>query len=315
MTRSSKAFLFPGQGSQYVGMGKDFYETFSVAKDTFQEADEILGTALSRTIFSGPDEALTETSNSQVAIFTVSVALLRVLQDQLPGWVAGFFAGHSLGEYTALMASGRLSFADTLRLVNLRARYMGEAAKKCRGTMAVVLGLDGPSVLAKVQEMHLPQDLWVANFNCPGQVVISGTEKGIEQGSQAMLAIGARRAMPLKVSGAFHSGLMKEAEERLQKDIQDAPIQVAPTGLVMNVTGGLCDEVAQIKRNLAAQVTGSVQWESCIKTLESQGVQTYLEIGPGKTLAGLNKRIGTVGPTYNLEKVADLENLAKEARS
>lgn len=305
------AFLFPGQGAQYVGMGKDFYENFPIVRETLGEADELLGRNLSKIIFNGPETLLTETKNSQTGIYVISIALLRVLQKQIPSLHPSFCAGLSLGEYTALYASERLSFADGLSLVQRRGDYMNDACSLAAGTMAVILGLDGEVVEKMVKEINLPHDLWAANFNCPGQVVISGTSKGIEAGKAAALAKGAKRVLPLQVSGAFHSGLMKSAEEKLAPYIEHAPIKDSSIELVMNVPGKNVKDTSEIKKNLIKQVTHPVRWEQGIRYMNAQGVDLFIEIGCGRTLSGFNKRIGTQAATLNVEKIEDLNQITQ----
>ncbi len=300
---TSTAFLFPGQGAQYVGMGKDFYDSFLVAKETFQEADELLGMNLSKIIFEGPEELLTQTKNSQVAIFVVSIAILRVIQQQLPNLKPAVCAGLSLGEYTALCASGRLGFADTLLLVKERARLMNEACERTHGTMAAVLGLDAAGIEKGVQGM---EGVWVANYNAPGQTVISGTKEGIEKAAVVLKERGAKRVIPLTVHGAFHSGLMKLAQDGLAPFVERAPIQDGPVELVMNVPGDFVKTREEIRRYLICQVTQSVRWEQGIEAMKGAGVEFFLEIGCGKTLTGLNKKMG-IAAMSSVEKVADLE--------
>ncbi len=307
--QSTLAFLFPGQGAQYPGMAKDFALAYPIARHTLEEADDLLGRKLSTIIFEGPENVLTETKNSQVAIFVASIAILRVLQELFPHVIPSVCAGLSLGEYTALCASGRLSFKDTLSLVQYRGQYMNDSCEEVAGTMAVVLGLDGPEVAAIVKDVNLPNDLWVANYNCPGQIVLSGTIKGIEAGSAAAKAKGAKRVLPLQVHGAFHSGLMTSAERRLRDPIDAALIKESATKFVMNVPGDFVEEVDTIKENLVKQVTHSVRWEQGIRNMEAKGILHYVEIGCGRTLAALNKRIGVKGLTISLEKVEDLREI------
>lgn len=302
-------FLFPGQGAQYVGMGKDFVENFPLAKSTFDEADDILNRKLSKIIKEGPEDVLTQTRNSQAAIFVTSIALLRVIQDVFPSLRPFFTSGLSLGEYTALYASGRISFADGLSVVQARGEHMNEACEKTRGTMAVVLGLDADIVDDIIRKVNLPNDLWVANFNCPGQVVISGTLKGIEAGTIAVKEKGAKRVLPLQVHGAFHSGLMQLAEKQLIPHIEHMPLNDSSIELVMNVVGKPIRELDQIKEYLIKQVTSSVRWEQGIRYMEGAGADLYIEIGCGKTLAGFNKRIAVSAPTVSVEKIEDLKNL------
>ncbi len=300
------AFLFPGQGAQYPGMGKDFYSNFTLAREIFEEADDILERNLSKIIFEGPKETLTETRNSQVGIFVTSVALMRVLQNEYDYVQPAVCAGLSLGEYTAVVASGRMSFAECLPLVQHRGDFMNDACEHTEGTMAVILGLDAVVVEELIAEANLPRDLWAANFNCPGQVVISGTVKGIEKGAELAKKRGAKRVLPLQVHGAFHSGLMQEAEVRLTPIIQEAELLESTVGLVMNVTGTEETESLRIKQNLISQVTNPVRWEQGVRSIEQSGIEQYIEIGPGKTLAGFNKRIGVAAPTISIEKVEEL---------
>ena len=302
------AYLFPGQGAQYPGMGKEFAAAFESAKRVFEEADDILSEPLSKLIFEGPEAELTKTKSSQTAIFVVSAALLATLQGQL-GWPApAICAGLSLGEYTALFASGRLSFKETLLLVQRRANFMNDACEKVPGTMAAVLGAAGADVEAAVR--HIP-GVWVANYNCPGQIVISGTREGVAAAIEPLKAAGARKVIPLQVHGAFHSGLMQSAEDALAPFIAAAPIVQSAVELVMNVPGDFVNDVTAIRENLRKQVTHSVRWEQSIQAIDSRGVSFYLEIGCGKTLSGLNKKIAPKAPTYSLEVPTDLDLLAK----
>jgi [acyl-carrier-protein] S-malonyltransferase len=310
------AFLFPGQGAQYPGMARDFYDHYAIAKETFEESDELLNRKLSSVVFEGPEQALTETRNSQLGIFVSSLAILRVIRKLFPTMTPSLCAGLSLGEYTALSASGRLAFADGVGLVDQRARYMNDACETTQGTMAVILGLDADAVEQLVKEVNLPNDLWAANFNCPGQVVISGTLKGIEAGTTAAKAKGAKRVLPLQVHGAFHSGLMKAAEEKLTPHITHVPLKESSQELVMNVTGGPVHKTSEIRDNLIMQVTHPVRWEQGIRHMARNGVDLFVELGCGKTLAGFNKRIGVSAPMISIEKIADihlLEELLKAA--
>lgn len=301
------AFLFPGQGAQYPGMGKDFYHSYSIARQTFEEADDLLKRNLSALILEGPEETLTQTKNSQLGIFVVSMALLRVLQEWRPDLTPSVCAGLSLGEYTALCASGRLSFAETLELVQHRSQYMNDACEETAGSMAVVLGLDAHQVEELVREVNLPQDLWAANFNCPGQTVISGTLKGLEQAAIAAKSKGAKRVLPLQVHGAFHSGLMASAERRLKKHIDALTLNDSSIEFVMNVPGDFVQEKPAIKDYLTRQVTSPVRWEQGMRQMDKKAVNYYLEIGCGKTLSAFHKRIGIMGTALSLEKVEDLK--------
>ncbi|MBS4169188.1 ACP S-malonyltransferase [Parachlamydia sp. AcF125] len=305
------AFIFPGQGSQYPGMGKEFIETFPLAKQIFEEADDRLKRNLSRLILEGPEAELTETKNSQAAIYVTSYAILRCAQQEYPHLQPSFCAGLSLGEYTAATAAGNISFADGLALVQSRGQFMNDACEKTAGSMAVVLGLNAEAVEELVSALNLPNDLWVANYNCPGQVVISGTLKGIEAGSNAAKTKGAKRILPLQVHGAFHSGLMWEAEQRLAEHVRHAPLMDSPVPLVMNVTGSSANNLAEIRLNLIRQVTHSVRWQQGIEHICKNGIDQFIEFGCGKTLAGFNKRIGVPAPTLSIETLADLKSLAE----
>lgn len=302
------AFLFPGQGAQYPGMAQDFYKEFSAARLAFEEGDEFLGSSISKIILNGPENVLTETKNSQVGIYIASISILRVVQElfQLKPFVC---AGLSLGEYTALTAGEWLSFRDGFSLVQHRGRFMNDACEKTKGTMAVIMGLDSSDVIEMVKKVNLPNDLWIANFNCPGQVVISGTIKGIEAGMAEAKVRGAKRIIPLQVHGAFHSGLMQEAKEKLAFYIKEASIHKGSAEQVMNVSGNFVNSVETVRHNLLDQVTHSVLWEQGIREMEKQGVDLFVEFGPGKTLSGMNKRIGVQVPTLTIEKIEDLKTI------
>lgn len=304
-------FLFPGQGAQVVGMGKELYASSSIVKEIFQNAEDILGRKLTQTMFEGPESDLTLTSNSQPALFTHSYALFELLKRELPHLKPNLALGLSLGEYSAFAASGKTLFEETLRVVALRGELMGRACQETQGTMAVILGLNQPQVEEMVRDLNLPQDLWAANFNAPGQIVISGTLKGIEKGAELAKERGAKRVMPLAVQGAFHSGLMSSAREGLKPAIEALQLSKGICDVIMNVSANIGSDNQEIRRNLVAQVTQPVRWQESIE--RSMGLtDVYLEIGSGKTLSGLNKRIGVQVPTLNLEKFEDLELIAKE---
>ena len=304
------AFLFPGQGAQYPGMGKDFFEAFPIVRETFEEAEDILGRGISDIIFQGPEEILTKTSNSQTGIFIVSVAILRLVNDQFPELRPSSVAGLSLGEYTALTAASSISFRECLYLVEKRGKYMHEACEETKGTMAVILGLTADQVLELVEDAGMPDELFAANFNCPGQVVISGTYRGIEVGSLLAKERGAKRVLALQVHGAFHSGLMKSAEERLKPRILSAHIRRGFADLFMNVTGNKEENLDQIRNCLIRQVTHPVLWEKIIRNMENEGIDFYVEMGPGTTLSGFNKRIDVNAPTLSIQSIKDLEKLS-----
>lgn len=304
------AFLFPGQGAQAVGMGKDFYDHYSQARELFQQGDDILNRSLSKIIFEGPFDALTETRNSQVGIFLTSLAILKVIQFQFPNLKPTVCAGLSLGEYSALTASGKIDFESALPLVQFRGEVMNAACVATQGTMAALFGLSAQEVETLVKELNLPHDLWVANYNCPGQTVISGTLKGVEAGILAAKERGAKRAIPLKVHGAFHSGLMSLAQEKLAEKIRELYLHQTPVQLVMNATGTVIEEREEIRNCLIQQVTSSVRWEQGIEAMREK-VDCYLEIGCGKTLAGMNKQIGIEAPTLSINSIADLEKIGQ----
>ncbi len=294
------AFIFPGQGAQYPGMGRDFYEQFEAARALFDEADAILGRPFSKLIFDGPAEELTQTKNSQLAIFITSVAIFRVL-DLKPAVCSGL----SLGEYSALVAAGKLSFKEALLLVEARGRLMQEACERSPGTMVVVLGLEP----ALIQEVIAPiGNVWIANLNCPGQVVIAGTKESIENASELLKEKGARRVLPLEVSGAFHSGLMRSAQEGLKPYIDQLNLAQTDVEIVMNVPGDYVSSQDEIRKNMVEQVTSPVHWQKGIEAQVKRGIDLFIEIGPGKTLAGMNKRIGISVETQSVEKVEDLQH-------
>lgn len=309
------AFIFPGQGAQYVGMGKDFAASYAIARETFEQASDILGFDIAQIAFEGPEDQLKQTRYSQPAIYVTSIALLRVLKEQLPDLTPVIAGGLSLGEYTALTAAGYLSFEDCLPLVQWRGQVMHEACESTQGTMAAIMGLEADTVESLVKGLGLPNDLWTANFNCPGQVVLSGTVKGIEAGIAACKEKGAKRALPLQVHGAFHSGLMQQAQERLAEKVQASPLTMSETALVMNVTGRQVKELDELKELLIQQVTQAVRWESCIRSMVDYGIDTFVEIGCGTTLRGMNKRIRVEEPTLNLNTIEDLEAVAQALAS
>ncbi len=311
MDKKRWAFLFPGQGAQYPGMGKDFYDSFPVARQVFQEADEHFEMEFSRLIFEGPASELTLTKNSQVAIYITSVAILRTVRYRFPEIFPFACAGLSLGEYTALTASNRVSFTECLDLVRLRAALMHAACEEEKGSMQIVLGLDAQVVQDAVKELPAGTRVWVANLNCPGQVVIAGTPEGLSLAGEVLKMKGAKRVLPLDVSGAFHSGLMRTAQQKLAPRIESTEFIKSDIALVMNVPGGLVEDPNQIRHYLIEQVASPVLWEKGVHSMVGQGVECYLEMGPGKTLAGMNKRIGVAQPTFSIEKISDLEELSR----
>ena len=306
------AVLFPGQGAQVVGMGKDFYDNFLEAKEVFQEADEILSESLSTLIFEGPVNKLSETRHCQVALFVTSIALLRTIQKQVPSFQFGFAAGLSLGEYSAYCAASVLSFADAVELVKQRGELMHTCSVKNPGSMSVALGQTEEQIREMLGDA---QGVWIANLNCPGQVVISGTVSGIENATKILKEAGVKRVLPLNVSGAFHSPLMNEARERLEEEILKVTFTPSNITVLSNAKGGAVVSEGEMRESLIHQVVAPVYWEKDIRYLESEGVSTYFEIGAGNTLAGMNKRIGVEGQTITVSTVQDLELLEKQYAS
>lgn len=305
------AFLFPGQGAQYVGMGKDFYEACPEAQAIFNRADELLGYKFSDLIFYGPKDELTLTKNSQLAIFIVSFAIFKAVQKEMPSLTPSVCAGLSLGEYTALAASGKISFEDCLLLVKRRAEYMNDACVSHPGSMSVVLGMD-EDVVEKTLKQITENCVKIANLNCPGQIVIAGSKEGLEAAASILKENGAKRILPLDVSGAFHSPLMKEAQERLAPFLKQVSLYETPIDLCMNTPGNFEGDLQHIRANLIKQVTEPVRWEKGIHAMKGYGVDLFIEMGCGKTLSGMNKRIGVIEPTLSIEKVTDLQEIAKE---
>ncbi len=301
------AFLFPGQGAQYPGMGRDFFEAYPEAKSVFEQADAILGFPFSQVIFEGPSETLTQTKNSQLAIFITSMAILRVVEAQNPHLQPVVCAGLSLGEYTALVAAKKLTFAAALKIVQARGAYMQEACETHPGTMHVVLGLE----LSVVEEaLRKVGNVWVANLNCPGQIVIAGTRESVETAAVILKEKGARRVMPLDVSGAFHSGLMEDAKSKLQPMIESADLLQSDVRVVLNVPGDYVADAKEIQKCMIAQVTHPVCWQKGIEAMVAQGIDLFIEMGPGKTLAGMNKRMGVSIPTISVEKIEDVQGVS-----
>jgi [acyl-carrier-protein] S-malonyltransferase len=299
------AFIFPGQGSQTVGMGKDIAESDANARALFQAADERLGFSLSSLIFEGAQETLTLTYNAQPALLTTSIALLEKVKEA--GIAADYVAGHSLGEYTALVAAGALSFADAVYAVRKRGEFMEEAVPAGAGTMAAVLGMDAAALEAVTNEVSAQGDpVQLANLNCPGQIVISGSKAGVEKAGQLAKERGAKRVIPLEVSGPFHSSLMKPAAGNLQEVLNGIAIHDAKIPVIANVTAEPVVKKEEISRLLIEQLYSPVRWEESVKTMIALGVDTFIEIGPGKVLSGLVKKIDR---NVRVHAVNDLETL------
>ena len=299
------AFLFPGQGSQSVGMGKELAASFPAAKQTFDEADAALGYALSALCFAGPEEKLKMTEVTQPAILTVSVAALRVLRQQ--GVEPGFVAGHSLGEYSAHVAAGTLEFTDAVRIVRNRGRYMQEAVPAGQGAMAAVLGLSLEEIEAACREAAQGEVVAPANINSPGQVVISGHAAAVERAAEGVKQRGAKRAVMLPVSAPFHCALMQPAQDRLAADLKAATFHPMSLPLVTNVDAEVIESSEKARDALVRQVTGPVQWEKSMRALMAAGVETFVEVGPGKVLCGLMRQIDRAKTCFNVEDPASLE--------
>jgi [acyl-carrier-protein] S-malonyltransferase len=302
------AFVFPGQGSQYIGMGKDFFENFREAREVFQEADDVLHLSISSLCFQGPEEALKLTENTQPAVLTTSIAVLRVLQAE-KGVVPYIVAGHSLGEYSALVVSGALSFADAVQIVRLRGRFMQEAVPVGEGAMAAILGMERGQVEKLCEEAAQGDVLTPANFNCPGQIVIAGHAKAIERAMERVKQEG-KKAVALPVSAPFHSPLMKPAGERLEKVLEGITIQDLKIPVVTNVEADINQSKERVKELLVTQVSSPVRWEESMQKISGNGIEQILEIGPGKVLSGLMKRINPKIETKNIEDIQTLKKIS-----
>jgi len=315
------SFIFPGQGSQKVGMGKSLVENYPVAKKTFEEADDILGMRLSQLCFDGPEDELRQTENTQLAVLTHSIAAFRVLQDEgvSPNFVSHdgihpfktetVVAGHSLGEYSALVASEALRFFDALNLVFLRAQFMADASNKQPSGMVAVIGLDENKLAEICKEASSAGIVQIANYNCPGQIVISGEFPALEKAISLAQKAKAKKCIPLPVSGAFHSALMKPAEDSLRQVIQDVPIAKPEIKFIANVTGDYVYEPERIRELLVSQVTNSVQWELSIRNMIGDGITKFVEIGPGRVLSGMVRRINRKVDVFNVAEATDVSRI------
>jgi len=302
----SIAFIFPGQGSQYVGMGKELYGNFSVAKQIFEEANDTLRFSISTLCFQGPEEELKLTENTQPAILTTSIATFKVFQTE-KGINPQFAAGHSLGEYSALVASGALSFAEAVQTVRLRGKFMQEAVPVGEGAMAAILGMEREDVEKLCEEVAAGEILSPANFNCPGQIVIAGHSNAVQRAIERVKQEG-KRATLLPVSAPFHSSLMKPAGARLERALEEITVRDLNVPVVTNVEAEINTSKDRVKPLLVAQVSSPVRWEESMRRMIKEGIEQVLEIGPGKVLSGLMKRID---PKIEIKNIEDIQTLRK----
>jgi [acyl-carrier-protein] S-malonyltransferase len=298
-----KGFLFPGQGAQYVGMAKDLYDNSAEAKEMIKMADDALGVNLSYIMFSGPEEQLKQTEYTQPAIFLHSVVLASLVRTL----EANSAAGHSLGEYSALVSAGAMQFIDAIKLVRERGLAMQHAGEERKGTMAAVIGLESERVNQLCLEASVSGIVQCANFNSPGQIVISGSVEGVRKGMELCKAGGAKMVKELVVSGAFHSPLMEPARERLARKLQDTPVYDAKYPVYANVTAECVLKENEIRRNLLDQLTSPVRWEETIVNMIRDGVEEFYEIGPGRVLQGLVKRINPDIKCFSIDKYSEAE--------
>ncbi len=304
------AFLFPGQGSQAVGMGKELAEKYPIARQTFEEADEALGYKLAQLCFEGPEDQLRLTEITQPAILTVSVAAWRILNEK--GLKSSFVAGHSLGEYSAHVVAGTFSFADAVRTVRQRGKYMQEAVPVGVGTMAAILGMDVEKVTAVCSDAAQGEVCEPANINSPEQIVISGHTGAVERATAFADERGAKRAKVLPVSAPFHCSLMKPAQDRLATDLFSVTFSKPAAGVVCNVDATLVQDGDRSRDALIRQVTGAVKWEQSMRLLMVQGVQTFVEVGPGKVLSGLMRQIDRSKTCVNVAEEASLQKTLEQ---
>ncbi|WP_353683378.1 ACP S-malonyltransferase [Thermodesulfovibrio sp. 3907-1M] len=300
------AFVFPGQGSQYVGMGKDLSET---AKDLFEIASDVLGFDLAKLCFDGPDSDLNKTENTQPAILTVSYALLREVLAS--GISPVFVAGHSLGEYTAAVCGGVFSFEDAVKITRKRGELMQKAQPEGKGAMAAVLGLDAIT-LKQICESITDFYVDLANLNCPGQIVISGEAEAVKKASELAKQKGAKKVVPLQVSIPSHCMLMREVAQEFEKYLQNFNFKNSKFPIVSNVDAEAVQDAEAILNALIKQLYSPVRWQDCVKYMISKAVDTFIEIGPGKVLSGLIKRIDPSVKVYNIENLNDLTSIKKE---
>lgn len=296
------AFVFPGQGSQSVGMGQSLYNTSAAAKKVFDEADKVLGVEISKICFEGPEEVLKKTINTQPAILTTSIAALEAIKEEVK-IVPDFVAGHSLGEYGALYKAGVLDFETAMKLIQKRAFEMNNAAESTKGAMTAVIGMDKDAILSVIEKID---GVSVANYNSPAQIVITGEEQAVTKANEALKEAGAKRVIPLPVSGGFHSALMKEASEKFAEFSQTCTVNDAKIPVFTNVDAQITTKSEAFRAKMTEQIYSSVHWTQTVERMAEEGVDTFVEIGPGKVLSGLIKKIN---PALNVHNVFDAETL------
>ena len=307
------AFVFPGQGSQKVGMLQDLYNAYPIVKQRFEEADEALGYSISKLCFEGPDTELVKTANTQPAILTASVACYEILKEQ--GFTPDIVGGHSLGEYSALVAAGVLNFKDAVYVVHKRGEYMQEAVPLGKGAMAAILALPREQVVEICEEVNASVgSVQAVNFNCPGQIVIAGETAAVETAAEKMKEAGAKRAVMLPVSAPFHSRLMEPAALRLKEELDKIQVSDAQIPVVANVTGKILTNANDIKESLVTQAANPVLWEDCVAEMVNFGVTRFVEVGPGKVLTGFTKKINKDMELANVEDIASLEKTLGASR-
>lgn len=303
---SQIAFIFPGQGAQEPGMGKDFYENSASAREVFDQAESLLGLDMKKLCFEENDE-LNITEYTQIALLTACMAMERVVREQ--GVAPQVTAGLSLGEYCAIVSAGGMELSDAMRLVRKRGILMQEAVPAGQGSMAAVLGMDGPSI-EKVLEDR--EGVWIANYNCPGQIVITGYKTPVEEASKALQEAGAKRVLPLNVSGPFHSPLMQPAGEGLKEIFAGMKMSPLKVPYVTNVTAEYVDDIAQTEELLIRQVSSSVRWQQSVEKMIAAGVDTFVEIGPGRTLNGFLRKIDRQVKGYNIRTWEEMQKVCEE---
>ncbi|CAH1059274.1 ACP S-malonyltransferase [Paenibacillus pseudetheri] len=305
---SKIAFVFPGQGAQAVGMGKDIYDALPKSRAVFEKGDEVLGFPLSKLIFEGPDSELKQTVNTQPALLTASVAYLEALREQ--GLKPDYVAGHSLGEYSALVAAGVLSYEDAITLVRLRGRFMEEAVPGGQGAMAAVLGAEREALAALCQAVSEESGVVeLANVNCPGQIVVSGSQEGVNGVVQRVKEAGGKRAIPLEVSGPFHSSMMRVAADRLAEELKKVTFNTPNVPVIVNVTASPVTDPEEIRELLVRQVYSPVLWQDSIEWLIADGVDTFVEIGSGSVLAGLIRKIDKTVKVININTLESVQTV------